>query len=73
MTPELNVQVIYSIVYDVYILYSSGSGTRTHTDITAQRILSPLRLPISPFRHLLNISKNKILVPPDSTDLSSPN
>lgn len=38
MTPELNVQVIYSIVYDVYILYSSGSGTRTHTGITAQRI-----------------------------------
>ncbi len=32
----------------------TGSGARTRTRLTSQRILSPLRLPIPPSRHLLS-------------------
>jgi hypothetical protein len=42
------------------LLYAGG-GTRTRTDLTAQRILSPLRLPVpSPRRRLFLTQRNRL-------------
>lgn len=44
---------------DLIKIKSGGQGgTRTHTEIALQRILSPLRLPIPPLGHDIKMLKN---------------
>jgi hypothetical protein len=36
------------------LILNAGDGNRTHTPLAGPRILSPVRLPVSPPRHILN-------------------